>query len=265
MRLRSLTHHLRDQNWFAVALDFVIVVVGVGVALMGQQWLSDRQARSEYNRAALDLRTSLYSVYYTSKERVSLTECRRARYREIGDQLMQMDTPWSGMPREDVVDGVMTTVFPSVTRSPQRLWTSTLWDAELAKGTFDLMEEDTRNRLGDVFAGGALIEQKFQFDVSDMEANLQVLAYPLDLSPSDRLRYFDLLARANAASNTMERVAAININSIEATGFIVPLNAAEATERRGELVEDNARLLAVYGDCLAPMVYPDLEVSEAAP
>ena len=32
MRLRSLTKHIRDQNWFAVALDFFIVVVGILIA-----------------------------------------------------------------------------------------------------------------------------------------------------------------------------------------------------------------------------------------
>ena len=29
MLLRSLTKHVKDQNWFAVALDFVIVVAGI--------------------------------------------------------------------------------------------------------------------------------------------------------------------------------------------------------------------------------------------
>lgn len=33
MALRRLTQHIKDQNWFAVTLDFVIVVIGVGVAL----------------------------------------------------------------------------------------------------------------------------------------------------------------------------------------------------------------------------------------
>lgn len=54
MILRRLTEHVKNQNWFAVALDFVIVVIGVGVALMGQQWLSDRQQRAgdcQSNRA----------------------------------------------------------------------------------------------------------------------------------------------------------------------------------------------------------------------
>ena len=29
MILRSITKHVRDQNWFAVGIDFLIVVVGV--------------------------------------------------------------------------------------------------------------------------------------------------------------------------------------------------------------------------------------------
>ncbi|MBU1210881.1 MAG: hypothetical protein KJ587_06375 [Alphaproteobacteria bacterium] len=261
MILRRLTKHVKDQNWFAVGLDFLIVVVGVGVALMGQQWLSDRQARSDYDRAVLDLRTIIFQVYGTVKERVSIVECRQARYRELGDQLMQTDTPWPGMAREYDLGGIEA-VFPHVTRSPQRLWTSALWDAELATGTFDLMDDDTRNTLDRVFASSDLIEQKFQFDVSDMEANLQTLAYPLDLSLSDRLRYFDLLVRADAASATMELVARQNISSFEASGFLKPLNTQEATERREDLAQANARLNAVYDDCVEPMVYPDLELEE---
>ena len=42
MILRRITEHVKAQNWFAVGLDFVIVVIGVGVAMFGQQWLSDR-------------------------------------------------------------------------------------------------------------------------------------------------------------------------------------------------------------------------------
>ncbi|WP_340694165.1 hypothetical protein [Hyphomonas sp.] len=258
MLLRRMTQHVKEQNWFAVGLDFLIVVMGVGFAMMGQQALSDRQARSDYDRALVDLRSGIYHAYNTSKERLALVECRQARYRELGTQLMQTDTPWPGMPREYELGGIET-VFPRVTRSPQRLWTSALWDAELAKGTFDLMDDYKRDMLADTFASGALIEQKFQFDVSDMEANLQALAYPLDLSLSDRLRYYDLLTRADAASATMELVAVQYIRNFEETGFLTPLNTAEATERREDLAQGNTSLLAVYGDCFEPIVYPSLE------
>jgi hypothetical protein len=38
MLLRRLTEHVRNQNWFAVGLDFVIVVVGVFVGLQVSNW-----------------------------------------------------------------------------------------------------------------------------------------------------------------------------------------------------------------------------------
>lgn len=38
MLLRSITKHVRDQNWFAVALDFFIVVVGILIALQITNW-----------------------------------------------------------------------------------------------------------------------------------------------------------------------------------------------------------------------------------
>jgi hypothetical protein len=38
MILRSITQHVKDQNWFAVALDFIIVFVGVFVGLQVSNW-----------------------------------------------------------------------------------------------------------------------------------------------------------------------------------------------------------------------------------
>lgn len=38
MLLRRLTQHLEDQNWFAVGLDFVIVVVGVFIGIQVANW-----------------------------------------------------------------------------------------------------------------------------------------------------------------------------------------------------------------------------------
>ena len=44
MLLRSITKHVKDQNWFAVALDFFIVVVGILIAFQITNW---SEARSE--------------------------------------------------------------------------------------------------------------------------------------------------------------------------------------------------------------------------
>lgn len=53
MLLRSLTKHLREQNWFAVALDFVIVVVGILIAFQITSWNEARQDNLIYQQARL--------------------------------------------------------------------------------------------------------------------------------------------------------------------------------------------------------------------
>ena len=45
MRFRSITKHVKEQNWFAVVLDFVVVVVGILIALQISNWNELRQAR----------------------------------------------------------------------------------------------------------------------------------------------------------------------------------------------------------------------------
>ena len=51
MILRRISKHVKDQNWFAVGLDFVIVVVGILIAFQITNWSEARSARqleSEY-------------------------------------------------------------------------------------------------------------------------------------------------------------------------------------------------------------------------
>ena len=45
MLLRRITEHVKAQNWTAVALDFVIVVVGVFIGIQVANWNDVRQER----------------------------------------------------------------------------------------------------------------------------------------------------------------------------------------------------------------------------
>ncbi len=51
MLLRRVIDHVKAQNWTAVALDFVIVVVGVFIGIQVANWNAARGARAEYERA----------------------------------------------------------------------------------------------------------------------------------------------------------------------------------------------------------------------
>jgi hypothetical protein len=51
MLLRRMTQHVRDQNWFAVGLDFLIVVVGVYMGVLLGNWNGTRQQRALYDQS----------------------------------------------------------------------------------------------------------------------------------------------------------------------------------------------------------------------
>jgi hypothetical protein len=50
MILRRVTEHVKAQNWFAVGVDFVIVVVGVFIGIQVANW---NESRLEQERARL--------------------------------------------------------------------------------------------------------------------------------------------------------------------------------------------------------------------
>lgn len=63
MLLRRVTEHVRDQNWFAVSLDVVIVVFSVFIGIQVANWneaQADRQLGRYYlNRLVVDLTDDL--------------------------------------------------------------------------------------------------------------------------------------------------------------------------------------------------------------
>ena len=48
MLLRRITEHVKEQNWFAVGIDFFIVVIGVFIGIQVANW---NEARSDQKRA----------------------------------------------------------------------------------------------------------------------------------------------------------------------------------------------------------------------
>lgn len=51
MILRRIAQHLRKQEWTAIGIDFLIVVLGVFVATQVTDWNNGRLARDDYRRA----------------------------------------------------------------------------------------------------------------------------------------------------------------------------------------------------------------------
>ena len=69
MTLRRVVDHFRRQEWTAIAIDLVIVVVGVFIGMQVSNWNEERQPRQR-------------AVVFTERLRIALTfvPCGRSRY-----------------------------------------------------------------------------------------------------------------------------------------------------------------------------------------
>lgn len=73
MLLRRVIEHVRDQNWFAVCLDFVIVVVGVFIGIQVANWNELRQEQA-LERVLLErLQRDFQQLLELDRERFALT------------------------------------------------------------------------------------------------------------------------------------------------------------------------------------------------
>lgn len=252
MLLRRVIDHVKKQHWTAIFIDFTIVVIGVGLALSAQQWLGDRQQRAELERIERGLRNDLANLYFLAQEQYAIAECRRAAYRELGQLLLQPNLSWPGAPganSDDPNSGPK--AFPSVFQSQYRLWTSSTWDATVESGALNQMDVQRRRNLADLFGLGVTAANA-QREIYDLQNQLGVLANPLQLTQSDRLRYYDILAEADGASAMLEAAVQQIIYNIESETLLV-LDARELTATDAYLSEANAELKKSYGDCVTPM------------
>ena len=70
MLLRRVSTHLSDQNWLAVALDFLVVIAGVFFAMQAENWYSARQDRADEEQLLKRLYNDYMGTEYMLKSSV---------------------------------------------------------------------------------------------------------------------------------------------------------------------------------------------------
>ena len=262
MILRRITKHVKDQNWFAVGLDFIIVLAGILIAFQITNWNEEKSDRAELARAETALQIELSRNYFNAAERISLADCRIAQLGRLADRLLAPGETWEGMSR-DFSDDLPRAIDP-VLRSPSRIWGSRLWESGLARGTFNQMPADRREELDMTFEQTKDADA-LQENIQGLQARLKLLGRTTKISTTDRLRYFDIISEVDENSVHLELISGQIMSAIERIGL--KLDAAAKSERREFLTERNTSVKTIYGACAKPISYPFLEESkvEAAP
>lgn len=83
MILRRITQHFQNQNWTAILIDFVIVVVGVYIGIQAQAWHTARDNRAIERQYLLSLHEQLSDLIEDSEDFVAGAQDRLAALSEV--------------------------------------------------------------------------------------------------------------------------------------------------------------------------------------
>lgn len=74
MRLRAIPKHIKDQNWFAVALDFFIVVAGILIAFQITNWSEARGDKVREQQIIERLHSDFVALGQETQEKIEFME-----------------------------------------------------------------------------------------------------------------------------------------------------------------------------------------------
>ncbi|MEO0694614.1 MAG: hypothetical protein AAFY84_00815 [Pseudomonadota bacterium] len=255
MLLRRITEHVKAQNWTAVCLDFAIVVIGVGVALVAGEWLNTRAVKADLQRAEVTIHREVYTNYLNALERMAIQDCNAIQIRQLADKLTNTDEPWVPVepyPEAGDIEGAL----GGILRAPYRGWPTDAWKTASDSGLLIYMNPERRGALSDILTISEILSGH-EDNIFKKQSELKALMIASELSASDRLRYYDILAEIDAASALMEVGAEYVIQGTES------LEIALDPEFEATFLENVAsrnRLgPQVYGDCFELMVLPGTE------
>ena len=129
MLLRRVTEHVKSQNWTAIALDFLIVVLGVLLAFQINAWNDSRRAEAVRTAAIERLLTeSEKSVLYL-RNSVARFEDSNAKRADLLNRIRQDD--WQDANTDQMIQGIVT-----MGRMPPVAPPRSAYDEIIASGLF---------------------------------------------------------------------------------------------------------------------------------
>ena len=93
MLLRRLSQHVKDQNWFAVLLDFVIVVFGVFIGIQVSNWNETRKDRVDERVFLARLHNDVYNAVAAS-ERIRERRLNAIQESKVALGVLNGDSDW---------------------------------------------------------------------------------------------------------------------------------------------------------------------------
>jgi hypothetical protein len=192
--LRRLTADQKRSfgHW---AMELIVVVAGVLIALWLQQWAEQRRARQNLLAAEEAIHDEVRGALTSLIWREAISQCHLDRANRIKAGLTGGSERWPGLNENTLLarqpGGRFATllVVPSVYQRPVDTFTVSAWNSALATGALEPMERKRFGRLVAVYDQIQLLRETRERE-DRAAARLTALAFPMQLTPQIR---FELL------------------------------------------------------------------------
>jgi hypothetical protein len=149
MILSRIVHHLRTQNWTAVGLEFVIVIVGVVIGFQVNAW-AERQAEADRAHAYLE---RLVSDMEINRDRFADSLTFRAEVQALGLDALSYATDATARPD----DWQVVLAYYNASQAGGPLAVSSAYDELIATGDLRLIRNaEITNQLSAYYGLGGL-------------------------------------------------------------------------------------------------------------
>lgn len=195
--LRKLTGDERRTiaHW---AMEFVVVVAGVLIALWLQAWADHRRAVQDMTAAEGAIHDEVRAALTTLIWREAISPCHVERAQLLKSMLLKADNRWPGITENALIrndlreaSGVQT-VVPGVYQRPNDILSTAAWNSALTTGALAPMDRRRFDKLVALY--GQIEFLKGNREREDRAAaTLSALSLPQQLTPDTRTRMLQAL------------------------------------------------------------------------
>jgi len=193
--LRKLSEGQRRTiaHW---AMEFIVVVAGVLLALWLQQLVTTADKRSDAKAAEAAIRDELDGNLLILVLQDAVADCQRERLEEIEGRL-ESGAPAAPILSNSFITSSQTPKHPAIYASFNIDVSDTSWQSAIANGSVSAMEPERYRSIADLYATFDAVRKALATD-DDAANTLQVLSYPVPLTPELRGSLIKAYATAHA-------------------------------------------------------------------
>ena len=219
---------LRAQDWMAIAIELMIVTLGVLIALAAQQWAEERGWSRKVSSDREALRDELGEHYGYAVEYRVVYPCLQDQVARLRDRVRSSAIMLDPAPIYHEVDA---TKDDYVLRMPTKYYPTDAWQEALNDGVVQRLDPAVRRQFAGHYVSLANLAAMNELN-GEAERQLMVLAQPLRLDPSVQYSIIGELTRLSGRLQWLDTQNGQVIDYIEHIGMVPSAEQARAVTKR---------------------------------